>query len=98
MVEVESAEKIVIDKSKVTLGAADKAILEAKTELNKLRGQKNKLIEQRKSLQTKPEKQEIDSQIQALDGQAMAFMQTIDAEASKKKTESKTMALSHEKI
>jgi len=87
-----------MQKSKQAIMASDKLMLDAKTELNKLRGQKNKLIEQGKAAGTKPEKQEIDGQIQALDGQANTFMQTIDAEGSKKKTEVKNLAQSTEKI
>lgn len=98
MQEVETAEKANMAKARANLQTSNKAILDAKTEMNKLRGQKNKLIATRKTVATKAEKQEIDGQIQGLDQQAMTFKQTIDAEVSKKKQESKNMATANEKI
>jgi hypothetical protein len=66
--------------------------------MNKLRAQKDKLIATKQSVSTVAEKQEIDQQIQGLDQQAMTFKQTIDAEVSKKKQESKNMAIATEKM
>jgi len=67
MLEIETAEKANMAKARAALQTSDKAILDAKTEMNKLRGQKNKLIATRKTVTTKAEKQEIDGQIQGLD-------------------------------
>jgi hypothetical protein len=44
LVETDTAEKSVIGKAKQNLSGSNKVILDAKSELNKLRGQKNKLI------------------------------------------------------
>ena len=61
--EVEKAEKANMAKAKQNLQNSDKAILDAKTEMNKLRGQKDKLIQTKQSVSTTAEKQEIDQQI-----------------------------------
>jgi hypothetical protein len=44
LVEIDTAENSIITKAKQNLVGSDKIILDAKGELNKLRGQKNKLI------------------------------------------------------
>ena len=67
MTEIETAEKSNLAKIRAALQTSDKAILDAKTEMNKLKGQKNKLIATRKTVDTKAEKQEIDGQIGGLD-------------------------------
>jgi hypothetical protein len=56
LVETTKAESDIIAKAKQNNAVSDKLILDAKTELNKLKGQKTKLVEQRKAAQTKPEK------------------------------------------
>jgi hypothetical protein len=98
LVEVEKTEKDKMAKSKANIATSDKVILDAKSELNKMAAEKNKLLEARKSVTTKAERQEADSQLQALDQQAMSFKQTIDAEVAKKKQETKNLAISTEKI
>jgi hypothetical protein len=50
LVEVDTAEKAVSVKSKGNLGESNKIILNSKAELNKLGGQKSKLVEQKKSV------------------------------------------------
>lgn len=96
--ETDKVEKGNMQKARQNLQTSDKAILDAKTEMNKLRAQKDKLIATKQSVSTVAEKQEIDQQIQGLDQQAMTFKQTIDAEVSKKKQESKNMAIATEKM
>lgn len=58
--EIEKAENANMAKAKQNLQVSDKAILDAKTELNKLQAAKDKLITTKQSMTTKAEKQEID--------------------------------------